>query len=135
MARENRVRAIDLVPKARRAWIEEDAGFRRLFEVLESSGPAKLIPLRDASEIAMRSQATFKRDFPAVTKLPWSRFHREWRLLEAKRMLESPLVAPQQARSGVGLRSSGKFSAAFRRRFGMTPRQVRPKRRGSDESE
>jgi AraC-like DNA-binding protein len=135
MASENRVRAIDVVPEPRRAWVKEDAGFRKLFEILDLAGPSKAMSLQTAAELAMRSHGTFKRDFPAVAGRPWGAFHREWRLCEAQRLLGSPLVAPQQARNDVGLRSSGKFSAAFRRRFGVTPREMRQKREGTERAE
>ena len=123
-ANGQRIRAIDLVPAKRRVYVQDDAGFRRLFETLGEGGPAKAPRQEAAAEFAARSVTRFKRDFPILAGCSWPAFRREWRLLESWRLLAEPFVAPKDARLAVGIRSRGHFNEGFHRRFGIFPSEV-----------
>ena len=119
-----RIRAIDLVLAARRAWVQDDLGFRRLFEFLDETGPAKAPRQEAAAELALRSLTRFKRDFRILAGCSWGEFRKEWRLLDAWRLLAVPFVLPKDARIAVGWRSPFHFCQEFLSRFGVAPGRV-----------
>jgi AraC-like DNA-binding protein len=119
-----RIRAMEVVPVGRRAWMRDDLGFRRLFEYLDEHGPARAPRQERAAELALRSLTRFKRDFQVLSGRSWGEFRREWRLLEAWRLLTVPFVHPKDARLAVGCRSPFHFRHEFRSRFGLEPGQV-----------
>jgi len=121
----HRVRPLELIPEAQRVWVEDDPGFRRLFEVLDEWGPARAPRQEVAAECAMRSLTRFKRDFRILASSSWGAYRREWRLVEARRLLTVPFISAKDARLAVGWRSPYHFALEFERRFGVPPGKLR----------
>jgi AraC-like DNA-binding protein len=86
--------------------------------------PARPLCVSDAARLCKMGERTFARRFTAATGLGWGRWRNEVRLLGARRLLEQGTSVGEAARD-CGYDSPSALTAAFVRRFGVTPRQVR----------
>jgi AraC-like DNA-binding protein len=133
------IAAVD-APEPEALFEEEPAiSYDRLRPVLESlrASPGQPISLEDAAAMSNLSPAYFSRRFRQMSGIPFTEYSRIYRLHLAARRLATTGAAVSEIGYDVGFSSPAHFTARFRERFGMTPRQYRKSaaRRGSREGE
>lgn len=103
---------------------------RRLRELREflDSGAADGLALADIARHAGMSASHLQRHFPAVGGTGVADYLRGRRLQRARDALERGEADVAAAAHLAGYRSAANFATAFRRQFGVTPRQARCKR-------
>ncbi len=79
-----------------------------------------------ARELGLSSRG-LQRHFHAVHGVPVARFLRDQRLQHARRLLEREGMGVAQVAYAVGYASPANFATAYRRRFGVSPSQSRPR--------
>ena len=114
------VHARSLLTEAQRQFVDDDDGFRALFESL-GTRPGSAPDLRRAAAAASRGRSTFNRDFHLLARRSWHEFVTEWRMETAAAMLRSPFSRVKEVMRAVGYRSRGSFSNAFLKHHGMRP--------------
>ncbi|MDO5691074.1 MAG: helix-turn-helix transcriptional regulator [Pseudomonadota bacterium] len=101
---------------ALRAWLSsEDAQHQALDEVAQRAG---------------MHGSTMQRQFRAAFGVSIGDFMRESRLQRARLTLESEAISVKEAAALAGYGSAANFATAYKRRFGLTPKQARL--RGND---
>ena len=106
-----------------RSDLENDGGFRDLFDSLIRSGPRGVPERRRVASMAGRSESTFRRHFPAVAGMAWRSFLTAWRVQCGRVMMRRPLAFVKETARACGFRSAQGFSRAYRARFGEPPRR------------
>ena len=99
-----------------------------LRELLDEGG-ADALSLAQIAARACISVNTLQRHFRAMWGTTVAQYLRERKLARARLALEVDGVSVTQAAWLAGYNSAANFATAFRRRFGMTPGQVRARRR------
>jgi len=112
-----------------RGELEGDDGFRALMAFLLRSGPCAVPSRRRAAGISRRSEASFRRHFPAVFRVQWRAFVTGWRLECSQSRLEDPYTSLTEVARACGFRSEQGFSRSYLARYGKRPRI---RRLGSD---
>ncbi len=80
--------------------------------------------IEDFATYTGRSLATFKRDFARISDLPPEKWLMKRRLDKAYEMLRNGSGKPSTVCYEVGFKNRSHFSTAFKRQFGITPRQT-----------
>jgi AraC-like DNA-binding protein len=88
--------------------------------------PASALRLDDLAAIACISRRTFTRLFKQETGMSFAAWRQQMRLMEALSLMGSGRSITMTAYD-VGYNSPSAFTAAFRRNFGLSPRQYRIK--------
>lgn len=106
---------------------EEAASFDRLLPALERlrSTPDEPISLEAAASICSLSPAYFSRRFKRALGMNFTDYARVYRLHLAARRLATTGSAISEIGYCLGFSSPSHFTARFRERFGMTPREYR----------
>jgi AraC-like DNA-binding protein len=106
---------------------EATASFDRLLPALERlrSKPDEPISLRAAASICSLSPAYFSRRFKQALGMNFTDYARVYRLHLAARRLATTGSAISNIGYSLGFSSPSHFTARFRERFGMTPREYR----------
>ena len=106
---------------------EEAASFDRLLPVLERlrSMPDEPISLESAASICSLSPAYFSRRFKRALGMNFTDYARVYRLHLAARRLATTGSSISEIGYCLGFSSPSHFTARFRERFGMTPREYR----------
>ena len=104
----------------------------RLLPVLEwmRGAPSEPISLHQAASMCSLSPTYFSRRFRQVLGMPFNEYLRVHRLHLAARRIVATDAALSDIAYGVGFSSPSHFTARFRERFGMTPRDYRASARG-----
>lgn len=87
--------------------------------------PGATVPLEEAAAVCSLSPAYFSRRFKRVFGMNFTDYARAYRLHLAARRILSSGEALSHIAYGVGFSSASHFTALFRGRFGMTPREYR----------
>jgi AraC-like DNA-binding protein len=105
----------------------EPAHFERLLPVLERlrSMPADPISLEGAASMCSLSPSYFSRRFKQAMGMNFSEYIRTYRLHLAARRLATGRSSISEIAYGLGFSSPSHFTARFRARFDMTPREYR----------
>lgn len=106
---------------------EGTASFDRLLPALERlrSTPDEPISLKTAASICSLSPAYFSRRFKQALGMNFTDYARVYRLHLAARRLATTGSAISNIGYSLGFSSPSHFTARFRERFGMTPREYR----------
>lgn len=106
---------------------ERTANFNRLLPVLERlrSMPSQPISLQEAASMCSLSPAYFSRRFKQALTMNFTDYARVYRLHLAARRLATTGSAISEIGYSLGFSSPSHFTARFRERFGMTPREYR----------
>lgn len=100
--------------------VEENSPFRKIVEGKISSN----LKLEDIAFLCNMSLSTFKRHFIKEFGEPPGRWLQHKRLTEAKKRLESGKTTPTAIYSDFGYTSLSNFSIAFKKKFGISPKEV-----------
>jgi AraC-like DNA-binding protein len=98
-----------------------------LRELLDNGG-ADALSLAEIAARACVSVNTLQRHFRAMWGTTVAQYLRDGRLARARLALERDGVSVMQAAELAGYNSAANFATAFRRRFGVSPGQVRARR-------
>ena len=102
----------------------DDRRMRTVRELLDAA-PAEALSLAAIAREAGVSVRTLQRQFQSAHGVGLFHYLRERRLDRARDALEREGVTVAQAAHGAGYASAANFTTAFRRRFGLSPKQVR----------
>lgn len=102
----------------------EHQRIRRTLELLHS-GEADGWSLEDIAHEVGCSASTLQRQFQAVKGTSLFEYQRQRKLQQAREALEQQGVSVSQAAWIAGYGSAANFSTAFKRAFGISPKQVR----------
>lgn len=102
----------------------EHQRIRRTLELLHS-GEADGWSLEDIAHEVGCSASTLQRQFQAVKGTSLFEYQRQRKLQQAREALEQEGVSVNQAAWIAGYTSAANFSTAFKRAFGISPKQVR----------
>ena len=83
------------------------------------------IHLKDLARVAGMSRTVFAVSFRRVMGMPPASYLTEWRILQARRLLEDGDIAIAEVTELVGYGYDASFVRAFKRRFGETPAKFR----------
>lgn len=114
---------LTLLSRESRSFVDGDEGMTTLFERLDALGPARLSVRREAARLSLRSESTFKRQFPKFAGCPWREFQRRWRVQTAMRLLPVPGASEKAIARICGFSSTSSLSHAFKATRGMSPRE------------
>ena len=92
----------------------------RAIEVIRSDYGSAL-PVARLAAIAGMSPSTFHHHFRAVTSLTPLQFLKQFRLIEARRLMLADGARPSDAAYAVGYESVPQFTCEYRRLFGLPP--------------
>jgi AraC-like DNA-binding protein len=100
-----------------------DSHARRIARAVETirSNLAAPLPVERLAALAGMSPSTFHHHFRAVTSLTPLQFHKQSRLIEARRMMLAEGATPSIAAYAVGYESVPQFTREYRRLFGLPP--------------
>ena len=129
-------RAIDIVVESLSLLLDEGSAagrggrpseHRRMWAVRErlDAAPREVPSLAQLARDAGVSPRTLQRQFAAVHGVAIFDYVRLRRLDRARRLLEREGISVAQAAHLAGYSSAANFATAFRRRFGLSPRQAR----------
>lgn len=82
------------------------------------------IPVDQFARLTGRSLAGFKRDFQKIFHMAPRQWLQEFRLTEAKRLIERKHKKPSTIYLDLGFESLSHFSHAFKKRFGKNPTEM-----------
>jgi AraC-like DNA-binding protein len=82
------------------------------------------IPIDKFAQLTGRSLAAFKRDFQKSFDSPPRRWLQEKRLDAAKHLIEHKHQKPSAIYLDLGFESLAHFSHSFKKKFGMTPKEL-----------
>ena len=105
---------------------QEMARIRRTLELLHSDSADGWSLERIAREVGTNA-STLQRHFQAAQGVSLFEYQRRRKLQQAREALERQGVSVGQAAWLAGYSSAANFSTAFKRAFGLTPKQVRPR--------
>ena len=97
---------------------------QRLTELLDSGAADDLSLAGIAREIGCNA-TTLQRQFRALRGLSVFEYQRQRRLQQAREALERDGVSVSEAAWRAGYSSPANFATAFKRQFGVSPRQLR----------
>jgi AraC-like DNA-binding protein len=92
----------------------------RAIEVIRSDY-ASALPVERLAAVAGMSPSTFHHHFRAVTSLTPLQFLKQFRLIEARRLMLADGARPSDAAYAVGYESVPQFTREYRRLFGLPP--------------
>jgi AraC-like DNA-binding protein len=94
----------------------------RAIEVIRSDY-ASVFSVERLASVAGMSQSTFHHHFRAVTSLTPLQFQKQFRLIEARRLMLADGANPSNAAYAVGYESVPQFTREYRRLFGLPPKR------------
>lgn len=97
---------------------------QRLTELLDSGAADDWTLERIAREVGVNA-TTLQRQFRALRGMTLFEYQRTRRLLQARQALERDGVSVNEAAWRAGYNSPANFATAFKRQFGVSPKQVR----------
>jgi len=97
---------------------------QRLVELLDSGVADDWTQERIAREMGVNA-TTLQRQFRALHGMTLFEYQRTRRLLQARQALERDGVSVNEAAWLAGYNSPANFATAFKRQFGISPKQVR----------
>lgn len=103
---------------------QEHQRIRRTLELLQSDTAADWSLERIAREVGV-NVSTLQRQFQASQGMSLFEYQRRHKLLQAREALERQGVSVSHAAWQAGYSSAANFSTAFKRAFGLTPKQAR----------
>ncbi len=101
-----------------------DARVRRVVEFLESNFHREL-SLGAMARVVGLSSSRLRHMFKAHTGTTPTRFLKNLRMQEAKRLLETTGLSVKEVMAGVGVSDPSNFTRDFRRTHGLTPTRIR----------
>ncbi len=84
---------------------------------------AEPVRIEDLAAIAQLSPSAFHRQFKAVTSMTPLQYQKQFRLLEARRLMIADAANVENAAFRVGYESPSQFSREYGRMFGKSPRR------------
>ncbi|MHA3886976.1 helix-turn-helix transcriptional regulator [Stutzerimonas degradans] len=103
---------------------QEGLRVQRLQELLDSGAADAWTLERIAREMGVNA-GTLQRQFRTARGMTIFEYHRARRLLQARQALEREGISVNEAAWRAGYNSPANFATAFKRQFGISPRQVR----------